>query len=264
MTRRAFSLLEIMVVLAIVAIVSSLTFGVYKNISDGNKRTTCSSNLGQIYSAARQYSRDYDGNFPYFDPASLSPSPPASNPKGIGLWALYTYGNDLSTLIGLGPNKPAATYLRNPNLLHCPSDKYNRTNGESVGGVSTSEFSIAGSINAEYLSYQIKDDGLTTPANENWTYSSFRLDGASRQLVYFTGSTTPTRRSPDNTVLAWCRFHRKLESNGTSLVPASGNDNILFLDGSVQNIAVQQFVNSTPCESWKRVPRNQEATGTCP
>ena len=279
MKRGAFSLVEIMAVLAIVAIVSSLTFGAYKGISSGNKRTTCQSNLGQIYGAMRQYSRDYDGRFPYFNPgvASESTAAPLSIPngRGIGLWALYTYADATGNALSQEANKPRSTYLRTTKFFHCPSDDYKRVNGVIAPlGVSTSAPNdAAGQINSEYLSYQILDDEPSAmPATERWTFSTFRRRNpaspgvaAKRQLQQFqaqgTGDTLVNRRSaPDTTVVLWCRFHRSLKVDGSSNGANAGNDNVLFLDGSVQSIAMQQSVGAGTCQSWERRPRNEEST----
>ena len=102
-----FTLVELLVVLAVVAIVSSISFGAFKSISEGNKRTSCQSNLQQIYKSVRLYSQDFEGRLPYLNengdpnmpdnspagPAPYLPTGIGSTPKGgIGLWSLYTFG----------------------------------------------------------------------------------------------------------------------------------------------------------------------------
>jgi len=293
--RSAFTLVELMVVLAIIALLSALIFGAFSSVREGNKRGSCQSNLNQIYAALRLYAQDNDGQFPYRNGgvADDTGSTPNKTPNGgSGLWSLYVYApktasgdayglplssNDSQQPGGSDPRGPAtlASYLKSPRAFHCPSDNFNESVTYATAGgtdskiVSSGQIEFKGSdlrqhLNPNYLSYQQNDD---VPSNEA-TYSTFRLKDAKRQLRSFKQDTATTvslsdQRSPDQTVVTWCRFHRSLKADGTTRTATSDfyrtNDNVLFLDGSVQSIPILQGVttqngSAATCHGWQRVP----------
>ncbi len=62
---RAFTLLELLIVVGILSIFSALTGGVMKNIRARARATVCLNNLHQLGLAIRLYSNDNDERFPY-------------------------------------------------------------------------------------------------------------------------------------------------------------------------------------------------------
>lgn len=260
--RGAFTLIEIMVVLALAAIITAITVGGFRAISEGNKRTSCQSNLVQIYQAGRVYARDEGGAFPYYNPVLTSGTQPPKN--GIGLWALYTYPEGNSSSLAPVGTKPVERYVRSPKIFHCPSDDYPRG---SIGSSSNQLYNDDKTLlNPDYLSYQVNIEGQT--------YASFRTDSDAdpdwkRQLEHYDGSDFVPRPPADNTVVTWCRFHRRLSADGLSTLANGRNfDNVLFYDGTVQLIPYQQNnVDGTSCDpvdaspngpcvdKWRRIPR---------
>ena len=294
MKKRAFTLVELMVVLAIIALLSALIFGAISSLREGNKRGSCQSNLNQIYAAARLYAQDNDGQFPYMNPSINSNT--GTPQGGLGLWTLYVYGplatdpiqankgcsspsgtNGTDNLPPLRnnpqPNSPDATlasYLKSTRVFHCPSDNFQQNVSYSVGTSTCASATVLSSqlqffdatdgtqrLNPFYLSYQGFDDLTSAPL-----YSSFRKSKAKRQMRYFETSTAVAeRRPPDQTIVTWCRFHRSLKADGTTKDSDFSRtfDNVLFLDGSVQSVPVKQTVTSingktATCQGWQRVP----------
>ena len=95
--RSAFTLVELLVVIAVVAILAALLFPVFARARENARRTSCQSNLKQLSLAATLYSQDYDEHFPL----GLSPT-------GAGTFA--------SSFDLLQP------YVKSSQVGICPSD----------------------------------------------------------------------------------------------------------------------------------------------
>lgn len=61
---RAFSLVEILVVLSLAMLLAALLFPAFSRARESNRRSKCQSNLQQIGRAIQTYSQDYDGEMP--------------------------------------------------------------------------------------------------------------------------------------------------------------------------------------------------------
>ena len=70
--RRAFTLIELLVVIAIIMILAALTVGVVTRGLRLAKRSTCSSNLHQIYLMTLSYTKDFHNLLPMLDPGTHS------------------------------------------------------------------------------------------------------------------------------------------------------------------------------------------------
>ncbi|BCM88382.1 hypothetical protein IAD21_00213 [Abditibacteriota bacterium] len=62
--RAAFTLIEVLVVVAIIAILAAILFPVFARARENARRSTCQSNLRQIALGIAQYVQDYDEKFP--------------------------------------------------------------------------------------------------------------------------------------------------------------------------------------------------------
>ena len=281
-----FTLVEIIVVLVIATLLSSILFAAFKSVNEGNKKSSCQNNLVQIYQALRQYGQDNEGNFPAFNPAGVvkGETTNVEAPNGLGLWALYAYpqSNALDCdkrTTQLPPTEemgnqsaPLASYIKSPRFFHCPYDSFEQPM-ETVGTAckATSGSTLDSSIlkftgadgvsyfNPYYNSYQTNDDIGAGPLDKP-TYSSFRKGNARRQLVFFTSTTAPSNinrapQTPDTTIITWCRFHRKLDKTGLTVPRPSNSDNVLLMDGTVQYLSTTQDVGSVQCEGWRRIPK---------
>ena len=291
-----FTLVEIIVVLAIAALLSSIVFAAFKSVNEGNKKTTCQGNMVQIYQALRLYGQDFNGQFPSFNP-HLAGQPNALNggavdngrPSGLGLWALYAYPKQVATFNNLdcdgrttqlpptettgNGEAPLASYIKSPKVFHCPYDQFEKkvikTNtacnavDDTVLSTDVLTYQDADKVsrfNPFYNSYQtVEGDPTKAEVRNAAPYSSFRGPDVSRQLVYYKSATiplgiNPQRRTPDTTVVTWCRFHRKLDSAGLTVDRASNSDNVLFMDGSVRYLPTTQRIGSLDCKGWQRIP----------
>ena len=63
-SRRGFTLIELMVVIAIISILASILFPVFSKAKDKARSAACLANLKQIGTAALMYTQDWDSCFP--------------------------------------------------------------------------------------------------------------------------------------------------------------------------------------------------------
>jgi prepilin-type N-terminal cleavage/methylation domain-containing protein/prepilin-type processing-associated H-X9-DG protein len=64
MRKRGFTLVELLTVVAIIAVLAAILFPVFARAREAARRASCQSNLKQIGLAAMQYTSDYDGCLP--------------------------------------------------------------------------------------------------------------------------------------------------------------------------------------------------------
>ena len=64
MKRRAFTLLELVFVIAIIAVLAAILFPMFARARERARRSSCASNLFQIGTALTLYAQDNDGRFP--------------------------------------------------------------------------------------------------------------------------------------------------------------------------------------------------------
>jgi prepilin-type N-terminal cleavage/methylation domain-containing protein/prepilin-type processing-associated H-X9-DG protein len=96
-SRQAFTLVEILVVVAIICILAALLFPVFGRARENARRTSCQSNLKQLGVGMMQYTQDYDEAF------------------ALGL-TIDSGGNFLTSLDIIQP------YLKNKQVALCASD----------------------------------------------------------------------------------------------------------------------------------------------
>lgn len=113
MKRRAFTLIEILVVIAIIAILSAILLPVFFTVRGRARQASCISNLRQIGNAVQMYTQDYDGRYPYaVDPSDrVWPSTWSSHPAFQSQIPQIPYLQDC-----------VRTYTMSPQLFRCAGD----------------------------------------------------------------------------------------------------------------------------------------------
>ena len=114
-TRRAFTLVELLVVISVVAILAALLLPALSRVLEAGRGTACLSNLRQIGAGIAAFAADNDGKIPYGPKA-----PPFTSPAD-----LYPSTGAPTSLLSLQNGTPAALglllkYLAVPKVLFCP------------------------------------------------------------------------------------------------------------------------------------------------
>ncbi|MDR3688587.1 MAG: prepilin-type N-terminal cleavage/methylation domain-containing protein [Fimbriimonas sp.] len=110
---RAFTLIELLTVIAIIAILAAILFPAFARAKESAKKTQCLSNLRQIGNGIVLYMDDSDGIFPHALDASDKFDPQ--------IWAQFPdYQSQIPTMPFL--TDVLQPYIKSYDLFHCPSD----------------------------------------------------------------------------------------------------------------------------------------------
>jgi len=108
LVKQAFTLIKLLVVIAIIAILAAILFPVFAQVREKARQASCMSNARQIGLSAQSYSQDYDEiwvNYSVLDPTSYSPG----GGEGYGL-------DDWQNVL--------QPYIKNRAVFVCPSGDY--------------------------------------------------------------------------------------------------------------------------------------------
>ncbi len=123
--RAAFTLVELLVVIVIVAVLAGMLFPVFARAREKARRASCASNLRQIGLSYLAYAADYDGLLPRADwcyEGGTKPLPGApATAKGCGPF----WGSRVNHYKWWYWTMP---YVKSADLFWCPSRPYDETN----------------------------------------------------------------------------------------------------------------------------------------
>lgn len=108
MVRKAFTLLELLVVIMIIAVLVALLFPVFTKARERARRTQCISNLKQIGAAVSQYIADYDERYPWaYDGDAVHsgarPALPQTLTAYVAAASVWTCPSDVGEIFHNGP-----------------------------------------------------------------------------------------------------------------------------------------------------------------
>lgn len=277
MRKRGFTLIEILVVLAIIAILAAILFPAFKRAREGGYQASCASNLKQIYLAVKLY-KDDEARYPS-SLGFLLPQQAAGDKSN-----LVDYSGTPTPVTAGVANVSGSGHLKSTAVLTCPDDENAESSfpRSSYGDISTDigagpQMSNLGQVDGgrfvwNYWGYQF-DPNLagTSFLGSNDVQAAITAHPAMTALLVNPGSaysvtgspTNPIKRSlsnryaPEDTVITHCIFHRtssanvpenvKLYDPGTSSDDRKGaRDIIIRLDGHSEVLDVSTFDQPVP------------------
>lgn len=111
--KSAFTVTELIFVVAVVAILAALLFPIFTRARENASRASCQSNLKQIGVAWLQYARDYDGQMMRFSTGDGNPS--SANP------VRYWWGGSNGGTTYAAAQSLLSPYLKSGENYSCPS-----------------------------------------------------------------------------------------------------------------------------------------------
>lgn len=231
--KHGFSLVELLTVIAIIAILAAIIFPVMGAVKNRAKETQCITNLHDIAIAVKMFQQD---NRRY--PDSL-----AGYETGLPLERARNAG-------GLYPE-----YVKSPKGFHCPLSATTST---------SATITIGGRVFYAYSSY----DAYTPKAvvgnidgnPEDIRYTVRWADDVNGVSSYDAGSPTADadydfkrqlrfRNPSDDTVVTWCSYHKREGDTKSSVL-------VLFLDGHADKIpAMNVEGNGSAGSRWRTEPK---------
>lgn len=232
--RKGFSLVELLTVIAIIAILASIIFPVMGMVNQKARMNKCITQLHQIGLGVQMFKTD---NRRYPDILATS----VQRDIGGKVIPFDRTGAD-QKLVGLWPE-----YVKSARMFHCPCSKYIDMAVTATDTASKIEFypydsydfmmMSTNDIRQHYTrSWLVVPSGTTDIAKE---VRNFIPDDTANPPV--TGDATSDyerqlkfRTPPDSTVITWCSNHEVIAGNNFS-----GRAPVLYLDGHVDQMPAQ-------------------------
>lgn len=273
--RNAFTLVEILVVLAIIAILAALLFPAFGRARESARQTHCASNLQAIGFAVLQYRKD-EGRYPDTLVDILGESTKVADAGASGDYKLDGKAT--------GYLKSGQDTLVCPDDDTLPADKAGRSSYGSLSKSSPAPYSPTAADLGQYVwnYWGYRPDGfaymspqeaktntpvgsplLSAPQDRNGVNQGFlypSLGDTSTNLIKYSMSN---RFAPVTTIITHCIYHRLQTANNLNgpadmygpapLDSANAKDVVLRLDGSAKAVDVSQWNPADPASNfWQR------------
>jgi len=148
--KKGFTLVELLIVIAIIAIITAILFPVFATAREKARQSTCTSNQKQLALAVLQYVGDYDETYP-------------SGIETQGIPGHYS---------GVGWGGIVFAYVHSPGIFECPDDPASVT--------------VSGSAVSEPVSYAINCNltGSTSYASQYFVNNASKLTMPTKTILF--------------------------------------------------------------------------------
>lgn len=217
---RAFTLIELLTVIAIIAVLTAILFPVFAQVRNQGRKTACQSNLKQIVQAVQMYKDDW----------RVFPD------------ALYGIQYGAASQTNVFATRLFPDYVKDQGVFTCPNHpqqlKTDNTLVNPINRMTGNPHMMPPNIPiffARRSSYDFQYRPAT-PAGQTELHYTLKwtartgLGDDPRQLIY--------REPPDNTVVTWCLYHTDMDPQGA--VRTGGQANVAFVSGRVQPIPAEK------------------------
>jgi len=239
MHRNAFTLIELLLVIAIIAQLAAILFPVFGRVRETARRSSCQSNLKQIGLGILQYTQDYDEVMPrsfYGTGNGIN----ESNTTTVYKWmdAVYPYikGEQIFSCPSDTVNKP---YIYHKNLVvgnsknygsYAANQLYYRHDDELtppfIGSYATDEPPLPAPVTVSKITQAADTILILETENANWNY------------FYYSRNTTTSGQNPTPSTLRGMEtlFCNSSTNSGNQHIISrhSGTTNVLWCDGHVK------------------------------
>lgn len=234
---KGFSLVELLTVIAIIAILAAIIFPVMATVKAKARQQACISQLHELAMRADMYKKD-NGRYP----STLGPK-----------WRSAEGIEEIKAGTGSGATDPGIYirgYIDNFKMFHCPSD----ISTDTTAGSPTYMTDVSNALSAvsvyTYSSYDFFMGAPDIPTGIRYAYRWADLNGGVLTTLapaapYPIGTTDTValqqqdyqrqlcwRTPPSDTVLTWCSFHAE-DPEGVSPV---GMAVYVFVDGHTATV----------------------------
>jgi prepilin-type N-terminal cleavage/methylation domain-containing protein len=224
--RRGFTMVELLTVIAIIAILAGILFPVFATVRRNVHKATCTTNLHSIAQGLKMYKDDH-GAYPE------------------ALFGFVAEGQEVTFLF--------PQWVKTKEVFRCPLAPVQLSSTQTVQG--RHPIGFQGETFRKYpnRAYPAWDsyDGQFEPANNptnyvvkyvrHWSGSRTGFGDNPRQLLY--------RNPPEDTVVTWCTYHRDWSGVGAQATPQTGSmDLVLFVGGNVKTIPSNKMAPIGPVD----------------
>lgn len=227
MQRKKFTLIELLIVIAIIAILASMLLPALKKAREKAYEISCASNLKQLYLGYAQYDADF-GRQPtlYYeaDPGGSSQGVPGYSLRWGSRWDGFGY-------------LYSCEYIKNGHVFYCPSPKNMKQDGtlSYAGRNSDGAYGWGHDWNIYYNNYWLRWC--------EWTIYKSETSGLVPQMKAKLSLNSPNRW------LAADMWGYYADSSDNYWRPHPDSYNILFVDGHAKNYKYSWPTATSP--TWK-------------
>lgn len=257
-SKGGFSLIELLTVIAIIAILAAIIFPVMSAVKTKAKTTQCMTNLKQISAALKMFKQDngyypatLSGSVQYIGGGNSGQAVPLEQTKGDGLFPEYTKGGSGFKVFHcpLSPTNKSDALVTVNGQFYYAYDSYTTFYG-SASTVNSNSGSVPTATQIYTTSWA--PNGSTPPEDAATVYPPYPPTGPDKPTEttelkkYDYQRQLRFKNPPDDTVVTWCCYHA---SGPTDKIP------VLFLSGQCDSIAYKDVMgDSSPGSMWRTNP----------